>query len=201
MRVPVVCAIYQCAWCGMSFVSVKDMRYFCTLAGIPGCSKAVKADVEDLVDEHLRGHKYPQRYLKGLSEDEAWRKKFEMRLHELEEREGGAASYERLESDAHAPHKQSTYTKRWLSKHPDATNIPAASKVSGVPEDVLHRVYSKGLAAWRGGHHRPGASQHAWAMARVYSFLTKGKTFHTADRILAEEAIDRSAKTRRFWNV
>ena len=42
------------------------------------------------------------------------------------------------------------------------------------------------MAAWRTGH-RPGASQQAWAYARVSSFLTKGKTYYTADADLAKK--------------
>jgi len=41
------------------------------------------------------------------------------------------------------------------------------------PMGALTAVYNKGLAAWRTGH-RPGASQHAWAMGRVNSFLAGG---------------------------
>lgn len=44
---------------------------------------------------------------------------------------------------------------------------------SRAPMGALTAVYNKGLAAWRTGH-RPGASQHAWAMARVNSFLAGG---------------------------
>jgi hypothetical protein len=47
------------------------------------------------------------------------------------------------------------------------------AKKSNAPQGVLTTVYNKGLAAWRTGH-RPGASQHAWAMARVNSFLAGG---------------------------
>ena len=44
---------------------------------------------------------------------------------------------------------------------------------ANAPLGVLTTVYRKGLAAWKTGH-RPGASQHQWAMARVNSFLTGG---------------------------
>lgn len=44
---------------------------------------------------------------------------------------------------------------------------------SGAPMSALRAIYNKGLAAWRTGH-RPGASQHAWAMARVNSVLAGG---------------------------
>jgi hypothetical protein len=45
---------------------------------------------------------------------------------------------------------------------------------ANAPQGALTTVYNKGLAAWRTGH-RPGASQHQWAMARVNSFLSGGK--------------------------
>ena len=44
---------------------------------------------------------------------------------------------------------------------------------SGAPMSALRAIYNKGLAAWRTGH-RPGASQHQWAMARVNSVLAGG---------------------------
>jgi len=47
------------------------------------------------------------------------------------------------------------------------------AKKSGAPVSALRAIYNKGLAAWRTGH-RPGASQHAWAMARVNSVLAGG---------------------------
>jgi hypothetical protein len=45
---------------------------------------------------------------------------------------------------------------------------------ANAPMGALTTIYNKGLAAWRTGH-RPGASQHAWAMGRVNSVLTGGK--------------------------
>lgn len=47
------------------------------------------------------------------------------------------------------------------------------AKKANAPKGALTTVYNKGLAAWKTGH-RPGASQHAWAMARVNSFLAGG---------------------------
>jgi nicotinamide mononucleotide adenylyltransferase len=61
------------------------------------------------------------------------------------------------------------------------------SEKSGVPYSILKKIYDRGMAAWVTGH-RPGATQHAWAFARVNSFLTKGKTWKTADADLAKEA-------------
>lgn len=65
--------------------------------------------------------------------------------------------------------------------------IEASSKASGVSKDILSDVFARGSAAWASGH-RPGVPQFAWAIARVYSFLSGGKTQTTADRDLAEKA-------------
>ena len=48
------------------------------------------------------------------------------------------------------------------------------AKKANAPLSALRAIYNKGLAAWRTGH-RPGASQHAWGLARVNSVLTGGK--------------------------
>ena len=57
--------------------------------------------------------------------------------------------------------------------------IRATAKESGVSTTIIRQVYERGEAAWASGH-RAGASQPAWAKARVYSFLSKGKTATTA---------------------
>lgn len=61
--------------------------------------------------------------------------------------------------------KLSAKTRKALKNKAEKANAPLGA---------LTQVYNKGLAAWRTGH-RPGASQAAWAMARVNSFLTGGK--------------------------
>lgn len=70
----------------------------------------------------------------------------------------------------------------------DAALSKKASE-SGVSLGTLRQVYKRGVAAWRTGH-RPGTTPQQWGMARVNSYITKGKTYHTADKDLreAEEA-------------
>jgi|TARA_R100000231_G_scaffold127796_1_gene98691 hypothetical protein len=53
-------------------------------------------------------------------------------------------------------------------------SLKKKAEKANAPMGALTTIYNKGLAAWRTGH-RPGASQHAWAMARVNSVLTGGK--------------------------
>ena len=58
---------------------------------------------------------------------------------------------------------------------------------SGMPYSILKKVFDRGMAAWKGGH-RPGASQHQWAFARVNSFVTKSSgTWGGADKDLAKQ--------------
>jgi DNA-binding protein YbaB len=52
-------------------------------------------------------------------------------------------------------------------------SLKKKAEKSNAPMGALTTVYNKGLAAWKTGH-RPGANQHAWAMARVNSFLAGG---------------------------
>jgi hypothetical protein len=61
------------------------------------------------------------------------------------------------------------------------------AKASGIPYSILKQVYDRGMAAWKGGH-RPGATSHQWAFARVNSFIVGGKTRKTADKDLWKKA-------------
>ena len=54
------------------------------------------------------------------------------------------------------------------------------SEKTGISYDILKQVYDRGIAAWKTGH-RPGASQHQWAFARVNSFIMGGPTQKTTD--------------------
>ena len=58
---------------------------------------------------------------------------------------------------------------------------------SGISLAILKKVFDRGFAAWRTGH-RPGTNPTQWGLARVNSFITKGKTWYTADKDLAKKA-------------
>ena len=60
------------------------------------------------------------------------------------------------------------------------TGLAAKAKKSGISLSTLRTVYNRGMAAWRGSH-RPGTTPQQWGMARVNSYIAKGKTYHTAD--------------------
>lgn len=64
------------------------------------------------------------------------------------------------------------------------------SEASGISLSTLKTVYKRGVAAWNSGH-RPGTTPQQWGMARVNSYITKGKgTYHGADKDLREEEIE-----------
>lgn len=67
--------------------------------------------------------------------------------------------------------------------------LAAKAAKSGVSIGTLRKVYRRGVAAWNSGH-RPGTTPQQWGMARVNSYITKGKgTYHGADKDLREEEI------------
>ena len=68
----------------------------------------------------------------------------------------------------------------------EAKGLAAKAKSSGISLSTLRKVYNRGMAAWRTGH-RPGTTPQQWAMARVNSYINKGKgTYHGADKDLRE---------------
>ena len=65
------------------------------------------------------------------------------------------------------------------------TSLAKKAEKSGVSLSTLRKVYNRGVAAWNSGH-RPGTTPAQWGHARVNSYITKGKTYHTADKDLRE---------------
>lgn len=74
------------------------------------------------------------------------------------------------------------------------TGLAKKAEASGISVGTLRKVYNRGMAAWRTGH-RPGTTPQQWAMARVNSYITKGKTYHTADKDLRESELSSKYST------
>ena len=129
------------------------------------------------------GALWPPKYYRGLSTRRKGQRRREITRRAKMSHKNPAA-YRPFATDRGTKRRPSSYTSRFHAKYPGVTGLPAVSKATGVPMSVLEKVYDRGLAAWRTGH-RPGASQHAWGMARVYSFVLHGKTWRTADADLA----------------
>lgn len=161
-------------------------------------------------EEEAMAAKVPKKYTKGLGESTQDRRRAEIR-----KRLKGKKSFEPLPGDAKAKTRESRYTKRIkdsglrkviqeeTTKGKGSTRerfIKAVSRVTDIPKPIIQEVYDKGLAAWAVGH-RPGATQDQWARARMYSFLSKGRTTETADKqlfIQAKEALKKKGKRFNF---
>lgn len=145
----------------------------------------------------------PKRYLSGLSPEERKKRIDEIkRGRKTATSDKSAYSSSRFKTDKDKKTKTSKYTQRGrkLLANSDAKTLDAKLRVlarkTGYSEATLRKVYNRGLAAWRTGH-RPGASQHAWGMARVYSFVTGGKTSKTADKDLASRKMKEAVAFKR----
>ena len=65
---------------------------------------------------------------------------------------------------------------------------------SGISYGTLKKVYNRGMAAWKTGH-RPGTTPQQWGMARVNSYIGKGKgTYYGADSDLSGKGKKKSKK-------
>lgn len=133
----------------------------------------------------------PDKYLSGLSaEDKAERKK-EIKRRSKQAKQG-KVSYEPMHGDDKAKTKPSKYTRTQVAKlireetkdNSKKEFIRASSKVAKAPRSIIEQVYDRGLKAWATSGHRAGTTAQQWAIARVYSFLSGGKTSKTADKDL-----------------
>lgn len=61
------------------------------------------------------------------------------------------------------------------------------SEKTRFPLGILKQVWKRGYAAWKIGH-IPGTNPQQWAMARVNSFVTGGKTSKMQDKALYKRA-------------
>ncbi len=68
-------------------------------------------------------------------------------------------------------------------------SLQKKSNQHNIPYEVLETVYYRGLADFASGH-RPTLTSQQWAFNRVNSYIHEGLTYHTADRDLAEGAMD-----------
>lgn len=128
---------------------------------------------------------WPLKYYRGLTRKQnQQRKRSATRRTKMSWKDPKA--YVPFKSDVGVKTRKSSYTARFHKKYPGVKSIPEIAKKTGIPAKTLRTVYNRGMAAWRTGH-RPGASAHAWGMARVHSFVLHGKTYRTADSDLAKE--------------
>lgn len=159
-------------------------------------------------DKDIRGKKHstPSKYYRGLSSDTKKRRYSDFR-QKAQKSWKDPSAYTDAPGDKEAREKdmpQSKHTKKYHALYDERINnsqmrddmneeaskgLAAKAKKSGIPLSTLRKVYNRGMAAWRSGH-RPGTTPQQWAMARVNSYITKGKgTYYGADADLRKENI------------
>ena len=97
-------------------------------------------------------------------------------------------AYKPAPGDARAKTKPSKHTLKYKAMFGEDTKkaLQNKSEKSGISYSILKQVFDRGVAAWKTGH-RPGTTPTQWGLARVNSFITKGKTWSTTDSDLAKK--------------
>jgi len=104
------------------------------------------------------------------------------------------SAYKPAPGDARSDTKTSKWTTAYNAKYgideeleeSELKALQSKSEKTGIPYNILKQVFDRGMAAWKSGH-RPGATQHQWAYARVNSFIMGGPTQKTTDADLWDE--------------
>ncbi len=82
------------------------------------------------------------------------------------------------------------FNKKYKQPLNTANGKDDISRLTKIPMKILDDVYDRGVGAFKSNRAavRPNVkSAEQWAMARVYAFVMKGKTYKTADKDLADK--------------
>ena len=110
------------------------------------------------------------KYTKGLSSEVKARREAAQKIKTKQYKAGDKAAYKQdLPGDKEPAKEKSKY-----NEGEGAGSLVELAKAENAPLSALQSIYNKGLAAWASSGHRPSASQHAWARARVNSVLKGG---------------------------
>tara|TARA_R100001460_G_scaffold3923_1_gene11398 strand:- start:9260 stop:9799 length:540 start_codon:yes stop_codon:yes gene_type:complete len=163
-------------------------------------TKAKEAKAKDQ-RQKIMAAKVPKKYTSGLSESTAAKRKAEIRKRIKGKK---ADRFKPLPGDSKKTRRRGAGTIKAtrsgvrdriieeagkLSGSTKSRFISATASVTGAPRAIIKKVYERGEAAWAVGH-RPGATQSQWARARVYGFITGGKSTRRGmpDHSLYQEA-------------
>ena len=161
--------------------------------------KLSASDVRKIVTELKKKHGAkvytPYKYFDGLKSRAEVESRFQNILVGSKTASNNSSAYKWFDTDKKEDGKvkktkTSKYTKRFFDLYPQSYSISQKSKSTGIPKDILQKVYDKGYAAWRTGH-RVGAGPEQWGYARVHSFALLGCTALSADASLMKNALKR----------
>lgn len=140
----------------------------------------------------------PKKYTAGLPEKTAKKRIKQIQARAKASREGNP-NYSPMIGDKDKKTRKSKYTiqaeksglksriQEGMRSNSKRAYLSSVSRETGIPYAILKSVHERGARAWATGH-RPGATQEAWARARVLSFIQNGKTTKTADKDLYNKA-------------
>ena len=179
--------------------------------GVADAPKDKQEEIDRSPQDKDVGHKKhttPAKYYAGLEKGTKEKRYTHFRKNTKKSWKDPSA-YEPAPGDANAETKPSKHTEKYKRMYGEeqinnlqtenlsrdetmneeaAKGLAAKAKKSGISLSTLRKVYNRGMAAWRGGH-RPGTTPQQWAMARVNSFITKGKgTYYGADSDLSGQS-------------
>jgi len=167
-------------------------------------------------DKDLKGKKNttPGKYYAGLEKSTKEKRYSHFRTQSAKDPSDSSA-YEPAPGDAGAKTKPSKHTLKYKQMYGEeqinnsqienllrnepmneeaAKGLAAKAAKSGISIGTLRKVYNRGMAAWRTGH-RPGTTPQQWGMARVNSYITKGKgTYYGADSDLSGQGKKKKQK-------
>lgn len=102
--------------------------------------------------------------------------------------------------------KKSKHTKKYEKMFGEANQlnekikaVETKAKETGISYNILKQVYDRGMGAWKQSH-RPGTTPQQWALARINSFVTGGKTQKTADADLWAK-VDKGSVKKESTNI
>ena len=139
----------------------------------------------------------PFKYFKGLRTKQEVKERLQDILKGRDSDMHQRSSYRPFKTDVGKKTKLSKYTVAFQTIYGKGLeSLSEKSKATGVPVDILEKVFDKGRAAWRTGH-RVGATPEQWGYARVHSFLTLGCTCFSSDFSLFSEALGRMKEEKK----
>lgn len=117
--------------------------------------------------------KIKKTYTKGLSKRDSNRQKKNIRTSRKSYKKGKYINRPKLKS---YKKKESGWTAKFHTRHPNAKTIPQIARATGIPSKALNAVKRKGMGAYYSSGSRPNQTAHSWGKARMYSYILGGPT-------------------------
>jgi len=137
------------------------------------------------------------KYKEGLSPSVAKQRESAQEKKTEQYKKGDKSAFKQdLPGDKEPAKKESKY-----NEGEGAGSLEDIAEKYNAPISALRKIYNKGLAAWASSGHRPGASQHGWARARVMSVLKGGKARQVDSKEWEEIQAYRSGKDKAVKSI